>query len=240
MKYTFCYLLLSVYCVLSFAQIPGNIIVCPDSEKTAISPLIFGSGDEMSSCFSPLTETRPLIAATKPSLLRFGGIGAEYLDWEADSLGGVFYINFVDTLLIPGAVNFGVDSFLRLCEVINAEPILTVNMHIADTALARRMVEYVNADTTTPMGQLRAQRGHPEPYNVSIWSLGNEPDIAGGEWPVPPWGTLTFYRHFGIPFANWSWQDSVFWTPQDFANLIPLYVNAMEGASPIPLEFESY
>ncbi len=237
MKYTFCYLLLSVYCVLSFAQIPGNIIVCPDSEKTAISPLIFGSGDEMSSCFSPLTETRPLIAATKPSLLRFGGIGAEYLDWEADSLGGVFYIDFVDTLLIPGAVNFGVDSFLRLCEVINAEPILTVNMHIADTALARRMVEYVNADTTTPMGQLRAQRGHPEPYNVSIWSLGNEPDIAGGEWPVPPWGTLTFYRHFGIPFANWSWQDSVFWTPQDFANLIPLYVNAMEGASPIPLEF---
>jgi len=238
MKYIGCYIIMAM-AVINFlpGQVPGNIIVRPDSENIAISPFVFGSGDEMSACFSPLVETRPLIAATKPSLLRFGGIAAEYLDWEADSLGGVFYIDFVDTLLIPGAVNFGVDSFLRLCEVINAEPILTVNMHIADTALARRMVEYVNADTTTPMGQLRAQRGHPEPYNVSIWSLGNEPDIAGGQWPVPPWGYWTFYRHFGIPFANWSWQDSVFWTPQDFANLIPVYVSAMEGASPIPLEF---
>jgi len=70
-----------------------------------------------------------------------------------------------------------------------------------------------------------------------IWSLGNEPDIAGGQWPAPPWGYWTFYRHFGIPFANWSWQDSVFWTPQDFADLIPAYVSAMQGASPIPLEF---
>ncbi len=224
-------------CILSYAQIPGNIIVHPDSENIAISPFVFGSGDEMSACFSPLVEVQPLIAATKPSLLRFGGIAAEYLDWEADSLGGVFYIDFVDTFLIQDSVKFGVDSFLRLCEDIGCQAILTVNMHIADTTLARRMVEYVNGDTTTPMGQLREQRGHPEPYNVSIWSLGNEPDIAGGQWPAPPWGYWTFYRHFGIPFANWSWQDSVFWTPQDFANLIPVYVSAMEGASPIPLEF---
>jgi hypothetical protein len=237
MRYLYYHLLINLCCMLSFAQVPGNIIVCPDSEKIAISPLVFGSGDEMSACFSPLAETEPLIIATRPTLLRFGGIAAEYLDWEADSLGGVFYIDFVDTLLIPDAVEFGVDSFLRLCEVVNAQPILTVNMQLADTALARRMVEYVNGDTTTPMGQLRAQRGHPLPYDVSIWSLGNEPDIAGGQWPAPPWGYWTFYRHFGIPFANWSWQDSVFWTPQDFANIIPAYVTAMQGASPIELEF---
>lgn len=237
MKYAFCCSILAIYCMLAFAQVSGNIIVYPDSEKIAISPLVFGSGDEMTACFSPLAETEPLIAATKPTLLRFGGIGAEYLDWEADSLGGLFYMDFIDTFVIPGAVEFGVDSFLRLCELINAQPILTVNMHLADTGLARRMVEYVNGDTTTPMGQLRAQRGHPLPYNVSIWSLGNEPDIAGWQWPTPPWTYWTFYRHFGIPFANWSWQDSVFWTPQDFANLIPPYISAMESASPISLEF---
>jgi len=218
------------------AQVSGYIVVRPDTEKIAISPFVFGSGDEMTACFSPLVQTQPLIAATKPSLLRFGGIGAEYLDWEADSFAGFQYVDFLDTFIIPLPVNFGVDSFLRLCEDINAEPILTVNMHIADTALARRMVEYANGDTTTPMGQLRAARGHPLPYNVQIWSLGNEPDIAGGQWPTPPW-QWTFYRHFGIPFLNWSWQDSSFWTPQDFANLIPLYVNTMESASPIPLEF---
>lgn len=217
-------------------QISGNIIVRPDTGRIPISRYVFGSGDEMSSCFSPLSESRPLIAATKPSLLRFGGIGAEYLDWEADSLSGIFYID-VDTFIIPQPVNFGVDSFLRLCEDINAEPILTVNMHINDTILARKMVEYTNGDTTTTMGRLRAQRGHPQPYNVSIWSLGNEPDIAGWQWPVPPVGYVTFYRHFSIPFANWFKYDSVFWTPQDFANIIPDYVSAMESASPIALEF---
>lgn len=226
-----------IFFVVLFAQIPGTIIIRPDTDQVAISPFVFGSGDEMSSSFSPLNQTQPLIAATKPSLLRFGGIGAEYFDWEADSLGGVFYIDVVDTITIPDPINFGIDSFLRLCEDINCEPILTVNMHIVDTALARRMVEYVNGDTTTPMGGLRAQRGHPLPYNVTIWSLGNEPDIARAAFPVPPWGYWTFYRHFGIPFANWHWQDSVFWSPTDFANLVPQYVGAMENASPIPLEF---
>jgi hypothetical protein len=228
---------LFIFISTSMAQVPANIIIKPDSERIAISPYVFGAGDEMNSNFSPLSQIKPLIEATKPSLLRFGGIAAEYLDWEADSLGGISYVDFVDTLILPQPVNFGIDSFLRLCEDIDCEPILTVNMHISDTALAGRMVEYVNGDTTTPMGQLRLQRGHPQPYNVSIWSLGNEPDIAGGEWPVPPWGVWTFYRHYGIAFENWSWQDSVFWTPQEFANLIPSYVNAMENASPIPLQF---
>lgn len=221
----------------SFAQVPGNIVVYPDSDNISISRFVFGSGDEMTGCFSPLSETQPLILATQPSLLRFGGIGAEYLDWEDGSLGGLFYIDFLDTFLLIDSVRFGIDSFLRLCEYCGAEPVLTVNMQVGDTGLARRMVEYANGDTTTPMGLLRAQRGHPQPYNVSIWSLGNEPDIAGGQWPVPPWGYWTFYRHYNIPFADWSWQDSSFWTPEDFAGLIPLYVNAMESASPIPLEF---
>jgi len=219
------------------AQVSGAIIIRPDSAKIPISPYVFGSGDEMTACFSPLSESKPLIEETRPSLLRFGGIGAEYLDWEGDSLAGLFYVDFLDTFIIADSVHFGVDSFLRLCEDIQATPILAVNMHIADTSLGRRMVEYANGDTMTPMGQLRAQRGHPEPYNVTIWSLGNEPDIAGGQWPVPPWGYWTFYRHFGIPFNSWSWQDSSFWTPQDFANLVPMYVSAMEQASPIPLEF---
>jgi hypothetical protein len=226
-------------CSFSFisAQVQGVIIICPDSAKIPISPYVFGSGDEMTACFSPLSESKPLIEATSPSLLRFGGIGAEYIDWEGDSLAGLFYVDFLDTFILTDSVHFGVDSFLRLCEQVNAMPILTVNMQTADTALARRMVEYTNGDTTTTMGGLRAQRGHPEPYDVTIWSLGNEPDIAGGQWPVPPWGYWTFYRHYGIPFNNWSWQDSSFWTAQDFANLIPGYVTAMEQASPLPLEF---
>jgi hypothetical protein len=229
------------FCALIiFCQISGNIVVLPDSGKRVVSPYVFGSGDEMNANFSPLSVILPLIDETSPRLLRFGGIGADYLDWEGDSLAAVWYIDFADTIIIPVPVNFGIDSLLRVAEYVGAMPILTVNMQIVDTLMAKRMVEYVNGDTTTQMGRLRAQRGHPEPYNVSIWSLGNEPDIAGMVFPIPYGNTTlywTFLRHFGIPFSNWSWQDSSFWTPQDFANLIPMYVQAMQNASPIPLSF---
>ncbi len=226
--------------IVLMIEVSGNIVVVPDSAKRPISNLVFGSGDEMTANFSPLSNVLPLIDETSPTLLRFGGIGAEYLDWKADSFGGVWYIDFVDTLIIPESVNFGIDSLLRVCEYIGAEPILTVNMQTVDTTLAKEMVEYVNGDTSTPMGRLRAQRGHPEPYNVSIWSLGNEPDIADITFPIPVGQDTfwwTFLRHFGIPFSQWSWQDSSYWNPQDFATLIPMYVQAMENASPIPLKF---
>jgi alpha-N-arabinofuranosidase len=35
-------------------------------------------------------------------------------------------------------------------------------------------IEYVNGDVTTPYGALRAEHGHPEPYGVKLWCIGNE------------------------------------------------------------------
>jgi len=35
-------------------------------------------------------------------------------------------------------------------------------------------VEYCNGDISTPMGKLRAKNGHPKPYNVINWGVGNE------------------------------------------------------------------
>lgn len=40
--------------------------------------------------------------------------------------------------------------------------------------LARKWVEYCNGDTSTPMGRLRAENGHPEPYGVKYWEMDNE------------------------------------------------------------------
>ena len=36
------------------------------------------------------------------------------------------------------------------------------------------MPAYCNGDVSTPMGKLRAVNGHPEPYNVIYWGVGNE------------------------------------------------------------------
>jgi alpha-N-arabinofuranosidase len=35
-------------------------------------------------------------------------------------------------------------------------------------------VQYANDPADTPIGQSRARNGHPEPYNVKFWSIGNE------------------------------------------------------------------
>jgi alpha-N-arabinofuranosidase len=35
-------------------------------------------------------------------------------------------------------------------------------------------VEYVNGSVNTPMGKWRAANGHPEPYKVTWWNIGNE------------------------------------------------------------------
>ena len=46
-------------------------------------------------------------------------------------------------------------------------------VHILDAAY---WVEYCNYKKGTYYSDLRAKNGHPEPYNVKIWDLGNEVD----------------------------------------------------------------
>ncbi|MBQ6646459.1 MAG: hypothetical protein IJM56_07245 [Clostridia bacterium] len=66
------------------------------------------------------------------------------------------------------------DDFIALCREVGAEPFITINPAWNTPEENAAWVEYCNGDTSTPYGQLRAQRGHPEKYNVRLWSLGNE------------------------------------------------------------------
>jgi hypothetical protein len=224
-------MLIPVLFLLSVA----NIEVFRDSVIGEISPYLFATGDEMNEDFSQ-DGVDSLVSFTGIPLLRMGGIAAEYLDWEANDYNGVWYVDFVDTFIIQNTLNYGIDSLLRFCERVDVEPILTVNFQINDPSKSARLVEYCNGDTNTPMGAIRASRGHPEPYNVVYWCIGNEPDISGSVWPVPPYGNWTFYRHFGIPFNEWSWKDSSFATSSDFSTLVDVYIDSMRAHSPIPLK----
>lgn len=68
----------------------------------------------------------------------------------------------------------GTDEFLLLCKKLGAEPYLTVNVGTGTPEEAAKWVEYVNGARTTPMGRLRAANGHPQPYGVKYWNVGNE------------------------------------------------------------------
>ncbi|MFB6202511.1 MAG: alpha-L-arabinofuranosidase C-terminal domain-containing protein [Halorhabdus sp.] len=76
---------------------------------------------------------------------------------------------------------FGTDEFLAVCERADCEPVICVNAGDGTPAEAARWVEYVNGSTDTEMGALRAEHGHPEPYDVTYWEIGNE---LYGEWQL--------------------------------------------------------
>jgi len=77
--------------------------------------------------------------------------------------------------------DMGMHEFVRLCELIGAEPLITVNTGFGDAYSAAAQVEYANGSTDTPMGKLRAKNGHPKPFNVKWWCVGNE---MWGRWQL--------------------------------------------------------
>lgn len=68
----------------------------------------------------------------------------------------------------------GTDEFIRLCRIVGVEPYITVNAGFGDAWSAAQLVEYTNGSPLTTMGRLRAAHGHPEPYGVKFWGIGNE------------------------------------------------------------------
>ena len=81
----------------------------------------------------------------------------------------------------------GTDEFLTLCRLLGVDPYITVNAGFGDAWSARELVEYTNGTATTPMGKWRAGNGHPAPYDVKFWGIGNEPwgDYQMGALSLP-------------------------------------------------------
>lgn len=74
---------------------------------------------------------------------------------------------------------FGTDEFIEYCRKLGAEPYICVNMGTGTMQEGADWVEYCNATTDTYWANLRRKNGHPEPYNVKYWALGNE---VYGSW----------------------------------------------------------
>ena len=84
---------------------------------------------------------------------------------------------------------FGTDEFIAYCRAVDCDPMICVNAGSGTPDEAARWVEYCNGSVDTPMGALRAANGHPEPYNLRHWEIGNE---LWGDWQFH-WTTATGY-----------------------------------------------
>ena len=152
------------------------------------------------------------IARMGITVLRYpGGCYSDTFYWKK-SIGPVAsrpdqYANGCNTTLTNrGPAKFGLNEFLRFCETRGIQPMFTCRFrwlgapgapgldgpdpYAEALADAIDLVEYCNSpnDGSNPNGGTdwaaeRAANGHPEPYDVKLFEIGNEP------WGPDPWGS---------------------------------------------------
>lgn len=75
----------------------------------------------------------------------------------------------------------GSDETMQLMKLLHAQAYVALNTGLGGAKEAANEVQYFNGSADTPMGKLRAQNGHPEPYDVKYWAVGNE---MFGNWQL--------------------------------------------------------
>jgi alpha-N-arabinofuranosidase len=71
--------------------------------------------------------------------------------------------------------DLGMDEYMELTRLIGVDPYVTVNAGLGDAYSAAEEVEYLNGAPGSHWGAQRAANGHPAPYGVRFWNIGNEP-----------------------------------------------------------------
>jgi alpha-L-arabinofuranosidase len=147
-------------------------------------------------------DTEAMIAKLHPSFIRWpGGNVAQDYHWQwgigPRDLRPV-WINKAWSNA-PEPDDLGTDEYLALCNRLHIEPSITVNVegNGATSEEAAAWVEYVNGPVTSKYGAMRAANGHPEPYSVKQWELGNE---VFGDW-VRGHSTAEVYAKAAVRYA---------------------------------------
>lgn len=118
-----------------------------------------------------------------PTILRWpGGCYADSYDWRK-AIGPrdrrppvpvipLGYPDGYDHGMDPN--DFGTDEFIELCRWMDAEPYINANFGMGTPEMAAAWVEYCNGPANSKWGSERTTNGHPQPYDVKIWAIGNE------------------------------------------------------------------
>ncbi len=105
--------------------------------------------------------------------------------------------------------SFGTNEFLQLCEMMNAEPYLAVNVGGGTVQEAAEWVQYVNhANGTSALTDLRAQSGRTKPWHVKYWGVGNESWDCGGHMTVDYY--INEYKKYATFMTSYSNTEGLF------------------------------
>src|ERR1043166_2183684 len=93
---------------------------------------------------------------------------------------------------------FGTDEFVGFCRAVGCDPMICINAGNGTPEEAARWVQYCNGPARSPMGSRRAANGHPQPYNIRRWEVGNE---LWGRWQFH-WTTAAGYADRYAQFSK--------------------------------------
>lgn len=138
------------------------------------------------------------IRALRPSFLRWpGGNVAQDYHWEwgvgprdrRPTWVNLSWRNELET------GDIGTAEYVELSRLVGAEPTITVNVEGrgATPEEAAAWVEYCNGPVSSRYGALRAAHGHPEPFGIRYWELGNE---IWGDWVRGHSDAETYARNY--------------------------------------------
>ncbi|KKI87473.1 MULTISPECIES: alpha-N-arabinofuranosidase [Shouchella] len=117
--------------------------------------------------------------------------------------------------------HFGTHEFLRLCELLGAEPYICGNVGSGTVQEMQEWVEYMTFDGESPMANWRAENGKKEPWRLTYFGVGNENWGCGGHMRAEYYADLyrryqTYVRNYGnnklYKIAGGANVDDYHWT----------------------------
>jgi len=117
-----------------------------------------------------------------PNLRWPGGCFADYYHWE-DGVGPREERPTMVNALWGGVTednSFGTHEFMELVERLGADPVVVGNVGSGTVKEMADWWEYLNHPGGSTLADRRVGNGHPEPFNVRFWGVGNESWGCGG------------------------------------------------------------
>ncbi|MEZ4810110.1 MAG: alpha-L-arabinofuranosidase C-terminal domain-containing protein [Allomuricauda sp.] len=133
--------------------------------------------------------------------------------------------------------SFGTHEFLELCEMLDAEPYIAVNVASGTVKDAYQWIEYVTSSKESAITRLRKQNGREEPWDVKFWGIGNENWGCGGsmsaEYYTNVFKRYSTYCKAEYKIASGGLFDDFEWTRVFMSEIknVPSYIDIAHGLS---------
>ena len=148
-----------------------------------------------STIFGFRKDISKMIKEWQPSYIRWpGGNFLSGYDWLNGIGNKNIRLPYYDHAWYQWEYNdVGTDEFMKWCNYIGSEPMITVNTGNGTPQEAANWIEYITGSEKTKFGKLRVKNGRKKPYNLKTIFIGNE--MFGG-WQIGHTDPVTYAKKY--------------------------------------------